>query len=612
MSEQIAYRPAWHCKDLVLDGTFAINTGLLLWQLDHWKITATVTPAAGNSNSAVAFGCLDESGSQYHGMHFRINGANTLNMQFECNPNMGKKNHTGGNYHVVVEKDGNTLTYTAPNEAVFTADISAITYTGPLTIGDGWKNGDFLGRKFKGTVSIEVMVYADEYLGDQCLSLTSVMRRRQAIYIDWSRFAFSVKDNSLFVSYLHNKGLCASKNGITQAECDAVTAISEIFPALNSAYLPNLDEFKYFVNIPSMGSINYPFSRYVKEVTFPQGYTLGGATFSSTKDDYIKERITLNGGMVNDVLSSFSIDGSHNTNGIYVRCFQLFGEVKLRGYNNINGVNSFKYCVMDKVQIGGHITNWWPFMDVGVAISNRVYWDMPNANVPELPLKDYTVELIDAQGNVVSENDYYKKINGSIYTKDGGTLCWYDRTATEVVIPQTCTKIATGAIGQMPNITRLVIPEWVTSLFAESAEVGNFLNMPNLVEFRMEGGRTDRYYDGSNLFYRGCSNLRVASMTKLSANQTAFNFAYLTNLRVLTIHSAVKTLNNNISGMTNLQKLHLTNTSVVTTWNANLANITCDIYVPDALVDSYKATTGWVDIADRIKLESEFNETYIE
>ena len=60
MDEQIAYRPAWHCTDLVLDGTFAINTGLLLWKIDHWKITATVKPAAGNSNQAVAFGCLDE------------------------------------------------------------------------------------------------------------------------------------------------------------------------------------------------------------------------------------------------------------------------------------------------------------------------------------------------------------------------------------------------------------------------------------------------------------------------------------------------------------------------------------------------------------------------
>ena len=67
-------------------------------------------------------------------------------------------------------------------------------------------------------------------------------------------------------------------------------------------------------------------------------------------------------------------------------------------------------------------------------------------------------------------------------------------------------------------------------------------------------------------------------------------------------------LNNNISGMTSLQKLHITNPSVVTTWNASLADITCDIYVPDALLESYKAATGWVDIADRIKPESEFSQ----
>ena len=605
------YIPAWRCTDLVLDGTSPINTGIQLWQIDHWKITATVTPAAGNSNQAVAFGCLDESGSSYHGMQFRINGANTLNMQFQCNPNIDKKNYTGGNYHVVVEKDGSTLTYTAPNGDVFTADISAITYTVPLTIGDGWKNGNFLGRKFKGTLTMEVMVYDAAHLTDVLgVSVNSMLRRRQNSHPDWSKFAFSVKDNSPFVTYLYKRGLCESRNGITQAECEAVTEMSQIFPASNSAYLPNLDEFKYFVNIPSK-NVNYPFSQYVKEVTFPQGYTLGGYTFSSTKDDYIKERITLNGGIFNDVLSSsVYIDGSHATNGIYVRCFQFFGNVTLKGYNNINGVNSFKYCVIDKVQIGGHITNWWTFMDVGYTVSNRQYWDLPWSSIPELPLKDYTVELIDAQGNVVSENDYYKKINGSIYTKDGGTLCWYDRTATEVVIPQTCTKIATGAIGQMPNITRLVIPEWVTSLFEEGANAGNFLNMPNLVEFRMDGGRLDIGYDGKYLFYRGVPNLRVASMTKLSDKWTNFNFAYLTNLKVLTIHAAVKTLNNNISGMTNLQKLRFTNTSVVTTWNTNLANITCDIYVPDTLLDSYKTATGWVDIADRIKPESEFNETY--
>lgn len=332
------------------------------------------------------------------------------------------------------------------------------------------------------------------------------------------------------------------------------------------------------------------------------------------KSHFKVNRITFSdGGTVNSISTSgIYLDGSHRTDGVPVGCYQFFGEIKLQGYNNINGFNAFIRQVLDKVQIGGHITNWWAFMDVGIGITNRAYWDMPYANVPQLPLKDYTVELIDAQGNAVSENDYYKKIDGSIYTKDGGTLCWYDRTATEVVIPQTCTKIATGAIGQMPNITRLVIPEWVTSLFEESGGRGNFLNMPNLVEFRMEGGRADINYDGSGryLFCRGCPNLRVASMTKLSANQTAFNFAYLTNLKVLTIHTAVKTLNNDISGMTNLQKLHLTNTSVVTTWNANLANITCDIYVPDALLESYKTATGWVDIADRIKPESEFNETY--
>lgn len=615
MSEQGIYRPAWHCKDLVLDGTFAINTGLLLWQSDHWKITADIVPAAGNADRATAFACQDESASPWHGINFRINGANSLNMQFQCNPNMGKKNHTGGNYHVVVEKEGGTLTYTAPNETVFTADISAITYTGPLTIGDAWKNGDFLGRKFKGTVSIEVMVYAAEYLGGpQCLSLTSIMRRRQASYIDWSKYIIDMRNNAPFVSYLYKRGLCESKNGITQTECETVTGMSQIFDAYSTANLENLDDFRHFVNVTSKGGVSYPFPLYMKELTLPPGYSLTGGEINRNKDHFKVNRITFSdGGTVGTIATGgIYIDGSHITNGVPVGCYQFFGQISLLGYDNLNGVNSFKTVVLDKVQIGGHITNWWPFMDVGLAISNRVYWDMPNANVPELPLKDYTVELIDRNGNVVSENDYYKMIDGSVYTKDGVTLCWYDRTATEVVIPQTCTKLATGAIGQMSNITRIVIPEWVTSLFEESAENGNFINMPNLVEFRMDGGRTDRNYEGTTWFCRGVPNLRVASMTKLSANRTTFSFRYLSNLRVLTIHSAVRYFDSYISSMTNLQKLHLTNTSVVTTWNAKLADITCDIYVPDALVDTYKATTGWVDIADRIKPESDFDETYTE
>ena len=613
------YIPAWHCTDLALDGTFAINTGLLLWQSDHWKITADIVPAAGNADLATAFACQDESGSPWHGMNFRINGANSLNMQFQCNPNMGKKNYTGGNYHVVVEKDGNTLTYTAPNGDVFTANISAITYTGPLTIGDTWKNGDFRGRKFKGTLTMEVMVYDAAYLTDVLgVSVNSMLRRRQVSYIDWSKYIIDRRNNAPFVAHLYKKGLCESKYGITQAECEAVTGMSQLFNAFDAKNIPNLDDLRYFVNVKDRDNVNYPIS-YMPErvVTYPPGYNFSGAQFGGSNGHQCEiARVTFINARISSANASYSYNG-YNTNAVRFKLLRLFGNTTLVGYTNANGGNSFKFNILDRVQIGGYIVEgdngWWPFMDVGIQVNNRAAFTDMQYTDKSLPVKDYVMELIDESGNVVSENDYYKMENGSIWSKDGSILYWYNRTATEVVIPQTCTKIAAGAIGQMPNITRLVIPEWVTDVFygATSSSGGNFLNMPNLVEFRMDGGRTtDRYYDGAYLFYRGVPNLRVASMTKLSFNSTSFNFARLTNLKVLTIHTAVKTLNNNISGMTNLQKLHLTNTSVVTTWNANLANITCDIYVPDALLESYKTATGWVDIADRIKPESEFNETY--
>lgn len=622
MDEQRAYRPAWKCTDLVLDGTSAINTGLLLWHIDNWKITATVIPAAGNSNQAVAFGCLDENSSSRHGMDFRVNGAYTKDMQFEMPATLGTKNYTGGEYNISVEKQGTTVTLTAPNGDVLTADVSIYTYDGPMTIGDGWKNGEFLGRKFKGTVSIEVLVYATGYLEDpQCLSLTSIMRRRQASYIDWSKYTIDRRNNAPFVEHLYKNGLCESKNGITQAECEAVSGMSQLFGNFETTNIPNLDDLRYFVNVKNRNNVNYPIS-YMPErvVTYPPGYNLSGGEFGAINKQQCEiARVTLINARINHtIVASYTYNG-YLTNAVRFKLLRLFGNTTLLGYWNQNGNNSFIKNILDRVQIGGRIVEgdagWWAFMDVGILVNNRAAFTDMQYTDTSLPVKDYVMELIDESSNVVSENDYYKMENGSIWSKDGSVLYWYDRTAAEVVIPQTCTKIAAGAIGQTPNITTIVIPEWVTDVFygAAGGSRGNFINMPNLVEFRMDGGRTtDRNYDGAYLFYRGVPNLRVASMTKLSANSTYFNFSYLNGLRVLTIHSAVKNLNNNISGMTNLQKLHLTNSSVVTTWNTNLANITCDIYVPDALLESYKAATGWVDIADRIKPESEFNETYVE
>lgn len=125
------------------------------------------------------------------------------------------------------------------------------------------------------------------------------------------------------------------------------------------------------------------------------------------------------------------------------------------------------------------------------------------------------------------------------------------------------------------------------------------VNLPELI---------DAYPNSySTYLFQKCSALEKIVLPKLvSANKM---FSYCTNLKVIDLPSATAWGSNVCQQCTSLDTIILRNTTGVATMGVVTNNITHSkiasgegyIYVPAALVDSYKAATNWSTYADQFR-----------
>ena len=120
---------------------------------------------------------------------------------------------------------------------------------------------------------------------------------------------------------------------------------------------------------------------------------------------------------------------------------------------------------------------------------------------------------------ISEDNEYYKTINGVLYTKDGKTLIRYapGKTDTEFIIPDGVTTIAEYAFSRNSYITKITLPDSVTTI-GDSA----FSNCLNLVSINIpEGVTTIPTY-----IFNNCSSLREVNIpsTVTEIGEGAFSF----------------------------------------------------------------------------------------
>lgn len=169
------------------------------------------------------------------------------------------------------------------------------------------------------------------------------------------------------------------------------------------------------------------------------------------------------------------------------------------------------------------------------------------------------------------------------------------------ILPDTLTKLSGGVFSGCSNLRTLVLKQENIILLSSSV----FLNCTNLqIEIDLPNLSTlDK--DGESCF----ANSGITKVLNLGATSIYQNnmFKDCKNLTYVNLPSTTTTVGYNVfNGCSNLETLIVNATTPPTLGHATFWG--CDkmtIYVPDDSVDAYKAATGWVGYASRIKGISE-------
>ena len=142
---------------------------------------------------------------------------------------------------------------------------------------------------------------------------------------------------------------------------------------------------------------------------------------------------------------------------------------------------------------------------------------------------------------------------------------------------------------QCPNLTEIDLSSFDTS---ECVSFGNmFQSCPKLTNVNVSNFDTSKVTVMSSMF-RNCPQLKrldISSFTTESLATNAYMFYQSNNLKTLIIN--------------NPKVFKITDSSAIA--GSGLVTAGGGIYVPDNLVDTYKAETNWSDYADYIKPISE-------
>ena len=162
---------------------------------------------------------------------------------------------------------------------------------------------------------------------------------------------------------------------------------------------------------------------------------------------------------------------------------------------------------------------------------------------------------------VDSNNEYYKDINGNLYTKNGKILIQYamGKSDTSFTIPDSVTSIGSNAFCDCTGLTSIVIPDSVTSIGVQA-----FCDCDNLVSVVIPDSVTSI---GEGAFYY-CSSLTSITISDSVTSIGKSVFSHCSSLESVVIPDSV-------------------------TWIANQAFASCSsltsVVIPDSVtsIDSY-------------------------
>ena len=146
--------------------------------------------------------------------------------------------------------------------------------------------------------------------------------------------------------------------------------------------------------------------------------------------------------------------------------------------------------------------------------------------------------------SVCENNEYYKSVDGNLYSKDATTLVRYIGKQTEFEIPQTVTTISSNAFSNSSTLTKITIPDNVTVIDQFAFENCSSLECVKLPESLVAFGMLPP--DGSFRWINGyvfanCKNLKSITLPK-NIEYAAFDSCFSGCLNLETVN-----LPNNIS-----------------------------------------------------------------
>ena len=144
--------------------------------------------------------------------------------------------------------------------------------------------------------------------------------------------------------------------------------------------------------------------------------------------------------------------------------------------------------------------------------------------------------------DVSKNNNYYKSIDGNLYSKDGAKLIQYaiGKKQNEFVIPDSVTGIGDSAFSDCSSLTNITIPDSVTNI-----EYSAFNNCTNLTSVIIPDSVTNIGYSAFN----NCTNLTSViipdSVTKIEST-AFFNCTNLTSIDVSKNNNYYKSIDGNL------------------------------------------------------------------
>ena len=134
---------------------------------------------------------------------------------------------------------------------------------------------------------------------------------------------------------------------------------------------------------------------------------------------------------------------------------------EIHNYARVILENAFYCCSLTSVVIPDSVTSVGDYAFRGCNSLTSVVMGNSVTNIGQAVFYDcYSLNEI----TVDEKNEYYKSIEGNLYTKDGKTLLQYaiGKTSTEFSIPNSVTSIGKWAFYGCSRITSVIIPESVT------------------------------------------------------------------------------------------------------------------------------------------------------